>query len=299
MAYSFHREDACLTTGLRRIARSQIRTAIGELDDSDLPRAEKVHQLRKRCKKMRGLVRLVRDGFEGYKEENVFFRDLARRFSDIRDATAVLEMLDGLEKRFGDHLYAPVLGEARRQLDRRRTALDDEAINAMLGAARQDLEAALERSASWSVKGKEHEVLAAGMARTAGRARKAMDRARMTREANDLHEWRKRVKYHTYHVRLLKRSWPEIVPQWAAEAKALSDCLGDHHDDAVFREETLPSLDAPRDARDVLRGLLIADQRRLERGAFTKGARLFAEKPDALGGRFARYWRTLMKADPA
>ena len=46
--------------GVRRIAAEQIRKGMGEIDDCTIDRHEVVHLLRKRCKKVRGLLRLVR-----------------------------------------------------------------------------------------------------------------------------------------------------------------------------------------------------------------------------------------------
>ncbi len=291
MAYSLKpTKNTDLTTGVKRIAVSQISNAINEIDDDDLPRAEKVHQLRKRCKKVRGLVRLVRPGFSAYDDENAFFRDLAKRFSEIRDRTAFIEMINALESRFTDHLYAPVLGEARRQLKSRRADLSDEEVATYLSDARDELVAARRRVSDWEVDDDEADVLGDGMAKTYKRARKAMAAAAEARTPDSLHEWRKRVKYHMYHARLLKRVWPAMMEPWISEAKTLSDHLGDHHDDAVFLDKMLPKLAAPEKASDILRGLLISDMQRHEEAAFARGQFLLAEKPDAIAARFARYW---------
>ena len=52
-----------LEDGLKRIAREQVDRAIAEIDDESLPRDEAIQQVRKRCKKIRGAVRLVRPVF--------------------------------------------------------------------------------------------------------------------------------------------------------------------------------------------------------------------------------------------
>lgn len=63
MAYALAQDDDTVEAGMRRIAAEQIERAIAEIDDTGLDRHETVHQVRKRCKKVRGLVRLVRPAF--------------------------------------------------------------------------------------------------------------------------------------------------------------------------------------------------------------------------------------------
>ena len=66
-----------------------------------LPEPEKIHQIRKRCKKLRAVLRLVRPGLsEFYASENAFFRDAARVLSPLRDTQSVLDAYDGLMKRY-------------------------------------------------------------------------------------------------------------------------------------------------------------------------------------------------------
>ncbi len=85
MAYRIKKGDKSVQAGLRRIADEQIGRALGEIDDDDLDFAEKVHQVRKRCKKLRGLIRLVRPAFDDYSAENGAFRDAAQMLSGVRD----------------------------------------------------------------------------------------------------------------------------------------------------------------------------------------------------------------------
>ena len=70
MAYTFKRGKS-VQKNVRHIAESQVDKAIAEIDDSDLSMSDTVHQIRKRCKKLRGLIRLVRPRFGAYAAENV------------------------------------------------------------------------------------------------------------------------------------------------------------------------------------------------------------------------------------
>jgi len=84
MSYPFHADER-IATGVCRIALRKIEKAIGEIDDAELNRDETIHQVRKRCKMLRGLIRLARPSMEKtYQIENNAFRDAARTLSDIR-----------------------------------------------------------------------------------------------------------------------------------------------------------------------------------------------------------------------
>ncbi|WP_339750074.1 CHAD domain-containing protein [uncultured Rubinisphaera sp.] len=84
---------------VKRIASEQVNKSIAELTDTDLDKHEKVHQFRKRCKKLRGLLRLVRPALgEIYLEESRWFRDKASEFSEIRDAEVLLETSQSLRR---------------------------------------------------------------------------------------------------------------------------------------------------------------------------------------------------------
>lgn len=293
MAYSFKTKDDDLTEAVRRVAASQIDTALEEIADPDLPRSQTIHQLRKRCKKLRGLVRLVRPGFDDYSRENAAFRDIARTLSEARDATASLETLDALEARFGGEVDASIFERHRSALEKRREALDDEEISEALSQAQRELQSARKRSEKWNIEGDPEEILAGGMKKTLKRALTAMKTARRSGETDDFHEWRKRVKYHRYHARLLKHAWPDMIHPWIEAADTLGTELGDHHDLAVFIEETLPELKLPakaRKSRAVLEGLMRAEQARLEADSLERGALLLSEPPAALARRFALYW---------
>lgn len=291
MAYSFRETDTDLTAALRRVARSQVETGIAEFDDPGLSQAEAIHQVRKRCKKVRGLLRLVRPGFSAYGEENRHFRDLARLLSDARDATAQIETLNALEARFEEAMAADIFAAVRETLRARRAALDEDDLAERMGAVRAGFVEALERIDDWKVRGDAGDVLSGGVAKTYSRAAKALATAAESGDPEDVHEWRKRVKYHWYHLRLLRRAWPALAEAWIGEADQLSYDLGDHHDLAVFRSETLPDIKAgSEEGRQLLDGLMRAEQARLEAEGFERGGLMFAEPAKAAGERLAAWW---------
>ncbi len=293
MSYSFRLSDHSLTHGVRRIARSQIETAIAEIDDQTLGPVTTVHQLRKRCKKVRGLVRLVRPGFKAYGDENAAFRDLSRSLADLRDAGALLETVTALEARFGEVIGGTFLAGVRETLAAASPPSDDADVTERLAAARDAFEAALARTHDWKVKGEAPDILGRGVAETYKRAVKTLKQVEDDGTPVAFHEFRKRVKYHWYHMRLLKHVWPKMIHARIVEARHLATSLGDLHDFAVFRLTVLPLIERtdPK-VGEVLGGLIEAEEQRLAPDCLHHGHRLFAEKPRPFGESIGAYWTT-------
>jgi CHAD domain-containing protein len=299
MSYSIKASDASLQDALRRIAIDQIEAAIAEIDDEALDVSETVHQVRKRCKKLRGLVRLVRPAFGDYAAENGAFRDAARRLSELRDADVMVETYDALAGHFEGEVDRRALGQIRRSLTLRRqerAARGDGP--AMLAGFRDEMKAARDRAEGWKIAENGWPVAAAGLERTYGRARKALRKARKNPTDAGLHELRKRVKYHRYHARLLRKIFPGPMEAHAEAADRLGDALGDHHDLAVFgallreKGETL----APRETVEVALGLAERRKAFLAEVAFGLGARLLAEPGEALAARWGACWHAWHEA---
>jgi len=298
MAYRFKRKEP-VGEGLARIVREQIDRALAEIDSAegyhDLSRAEVVHQVRKRCKKIRGAVRLCRPAFkETYRKTNTWFRDTARLLSGVRDADAMLEAFDALMERFEDEVDAQRFAEVRSLLERWRsdTAQDESELEPRIAEFRRRIVDARDELPSWSLDEEGFDAIAGGLQKTYGRGREAMKTAREDTTTEALHEWRKRVKYHWYHCRLLHDIWQDHMGQRCDAMSELSDLLGDDHDLAVLRQ-TIVECGGPVAAHDGLDSFIeLLDSRRMElqRDAFALGRLTYAEKPKQIRRRFKRYW---------
>jgi CHAD domain-containing protein len=263
---------------------------------------DKVHQVRKRYKKLRGLIRLVRGTFSDYKSENRTFRDAAAQLSYIRDAEAIIETHDDLIEIFDDQVDKLAFASVRDQLEARQDdILAEKDIDQKMARVRADLVEARGRVQKWCLSEKSFAAVTGGLAKTYRRARNAMAKAREEPTPENLHEWRKRVKYHWYHARLLREIWPRMMRAHINAADELADLLGDHHDLAVYRKTLLSDPDAYGDADEIeaLIGLIVARQSVLAEEAFLLGARLLAEKPSSLIKRWRAFWRTALREEAA
>ncbi|PXX92310.1 hypothetical protein DIT71_03665 [Marinobacter vulgaris] len=294
MGYKLKRNKT-VQKSIRRVGAEQIDKAIGEIDDPKLDRHAAVHQVRKRCKKLRALVRLVRPALgKTYKHENKRFRDVARNLAGMRDEQSMVEALERLlatldvaeRKKFDG-----VLGELRARRDATAASTEQDP-ELLLADARQSLVKARREVDQWQLDAKDFQAVSGGFLQTYKRGRKAVKRAFRSGAASDFHQWRKRVKYHTHHLRLLRPLWPQVNEAWQMESKDLADILGEDHDLAML-DALLESGDenlAGDKTRKRLQKIIQKQQQRLRGEAWEIGQRLHAEKPKALKKRWERYW---------
>ncbi|MBO6718753.1 MAG: CHAD domain-containing protein [Rhizobiaceae bacterium] len=303
MPYRFTEDDDRVDAGLRRIAREQIDKAMAEIDDDALPHAETVHQVRKRCKKLRGLIRLVRPVFDDYARENAAIRDAARTLSGLRDDDVLIGTFDALAAAGFDDMSAEDIGGVRERLVARRDTnrtlpgAPGADIELRLIRFREEMVAARKRVDRWRLSSKGFKALAGGLEKTYRRGRSAMRTVRDDPSPDNIHEWRKRVKYHCYHTRLLAPVWPPVMEVWIGETRRLSELLGDHNDLSVFAAALTEdfSLAGNPEIQEALLRRARTRQDALLGEALGAGARLFADRPEALGRRWRAHWKAWRK----
>lgn len=276
---------------LRRIAAGQIDAGLDDLADDDRHRA--VHRARQRGKKVRALLRLVRGcAPELYRRENRALRDAMRQLSDDRDAGVAVETFDELRSAMGLDVQLADLATVRSALVERRDAVLDPGLEQRLAAVQDDLAAARDRIADWELDEAGFEVVEGGLAKTYGRARDRMDDAYEEATSEAFHLWRKRVKYHRYHVRLLQGLWPAGLRARRKQLHELTDLLGDDHDLAVLRQDLVADPDRYGGVQSVAAVCALLDRRRAELQAAAQplGLRCFAETPGSFVDRLRTYW---------
>jgi CHAD domain-containing protein len=280
--------------GLERIAADQLDRALHGLEDPETGRHEAIHDARKCGKRLRALLRLARSGIgdDRYRRENAAIRDAARDLSGLRDAEALLETYQRLQARFADEVdWRRLIGVRRALVTRREQLADDGTLPEQIAAFGEQLSALRDRLPSWPLAELGFDDLAPGFKRSYRRGRKAMRAVEDASSDQGFHEWRKRTKYHRYHLELLRNLWPAQVKARCAEVKALGSLLGDEHDLTVLRATLRAECQRFGHGADLLHAL--AERRQAELRAQTRplGRRLFAERPKALVRRYACYWQ--------
>jgi CHAD domain-containing protein len=270
--------------GIRRIVREEIAAAVRHLAGQGLTdRDEAIHEARKNIKKIRGALRLVQPELgEIYGLENAFFREIGRRLSQFRDAGAILETFDGLRARYRGEAHASTMASIRRRLVARKAEVEkQDNIGETLAGAAEALRQSEARAAAWPLSNDGFPAIAAGLEATFRRGQKAMARARKHPRPENDHEWRKRVKEHWYHVRLLESAWDGAMPAYERRLKDLETFLGEGHNLVVLRERP--------EARQISR--LIGEYREeLRRDALALGERIYTGKPAHFTKRVRDAW---------
>lgn len=280
---------------VRRIALKQIDVGIQEIEDASLDRHEVVHQIRKRCKKLRALLRLVRPCIGNvFQSENAFYRDLSRNLSSLRDAQALLESFDRTIAHFEGQVDTGECKTIRGHLLelREAEASHEDQLAAALDKTAQELRQAASRVEDWTLNTPGFAAFAAGLARTYRRGQRALQEVQVNPTTENLHEWRKRVKYHWYHSRLLRRMTPRLIRPHRMMAEELGSLLGQDHDLAMLSERVAPFA-RPSDAGDSNKcfSMLIRSHRKqIQNEALVMGRYLFAEQPKRLVDRWHCYW---------
>jgi CHAD domain-containing protein len=287
MAYRIEKGDETVQGGVRRIAGEQIGRALKELDNGDLDVAEKVHRVRKRCKKLRGLLHLIGPVFDNFDAENKAYRNAARLLSGVRDRRILLRTYDALTSHLEDQVdlrtFAPIRIKLVEEAGRESA---DPQTEERMQAFRRNMEAALHRAKEWKLDKEGFDAIEPGVGKTYKRARNWMKKAWLTRDDETVHDWRRQVKYHWYHARLLRDTLPDDMGSRADAAEKLAELLGDHHDLVVLGSwlGTVAGEFREGPGFDALVALIHRRKGALATTAFELGRRSMAE-------RWPRYWK--------
>ncbi len=295
MPYRLEREESVIA-GLQRVARQEMESAGAKLGGREhISRDKAIHEARKSMKKVRALLRLMEDELRGVDPgENVRLRDIARRLSHYRDAFVMVETFDDLKKHFRAETSRKFRVVRAALIKRRNEAVREENRRIVLDHAAAALTMAASRVARWKLKTEGYAALAPGLERTFRAGRAALSHAGENPTADNLHDLRKRVKDHWYHIRLLENLWTDVMVAYEKSLKDLETWLGNDHNLAVLRERIAaePAFYGTREETDLLLDLIDRYQTELRGAAIALAERVYAEKPREFVARMHHLWDT-------
>lgn len=279
-------------TEVKRVATERVQTMLGHLrETAPGNRAEAIHDARKDIKKMRAVLRLVRDdlGKSTFRTENHRYRDAARLLSGARDADVLIETVESLAGEYPPD--APPLDGLLRDLETKRDeeAERDTEATGRLNQAAKEIEEGGRLIDDWTLDGSDWDLFERGLRRTYRDGRRAMANLGPDPSTEQLHEWRKRVKDLWYQLRLLRNAWGPYLKTQAAETGRLGDLLGQRNDLAVLLTE-IRSRQAEGQDFSALADLAKNRQTELLDEAMPLGHRIYAESPGAFAKRIGAYW---------
>ncbi|MBE9129071.1 MULTISPECIES: CHAD domain-containing protein [unclassified Coleofasciculus] len=297
MPYQLNTHES-VPSAIRRITCEQIDRAVNQLSGkTNNSQDEAVHNARKRFKKIRAVLRLVRDeiGQDIYKRENKCFRDVGHQLSDVRDAQVLVETLDDLTEHFSESVSADAFTEIRQILEANYHSVCKQVFeeNDTVTSAIASIKAARERIESLPIERNDWLALRDGLHRVYKRGYKGFRHAIEQPTVENLHEWRKRVKYLWYHLRILKPIWSGLMAELADQTHDLADYLGDDHDLAVLRQWIGDHPELFQDSSELEALLGLSDRRRtqLQLAAKQLGQRIYTEETETFVSRIGAYWQ--------
>jgi CHAD domain-containing protein len=284
MAFAF-KQSSGVADQVRVIAVEQIDKALQAVASNEDFDAT-VHTLRKVCKKLRALLKLVRPALEDYESENAAIKAIADQFSVARDAAVMVETLSGLA-----HPSAgPVLDRLSERAQHLRSQMGEEAL---LASARAQLEDLRQSALDWRFGASGRAIVLPGLRKSYSRFRKGFVLASEEGDSETIHDWRKAAKTHWYHTRLFEPAAPDALGGAVASLEKLGTMLGDHHNLAVLANWIDTNIPPGDEVFEGLRTTIATRELELARASLALGGQFVVEKPSALAQRFEQYWQLL------
>jgi CHAD domain-containing protein len=283
-----------MSEALRRVAFAELEIAHNALHTPP-ERHSGVHSARKCLKRLRSLLLLVRPGMPepAFATLTERLAGIARGLAAARDAAALIDAIDKLEKETGPGPGLGPLQSLRAWLHKRRHAAEQ---NLEKSAASDAMRGLLELRPSFAglaVYPDDFRSLAKGLRRCYRATRESFHHAFAAERDEDLHEWRKGVQHHWRQMQLLTPCWPSELSARADAARSLSQMLGDDHDiSLLIRLISTPTMmfGTPEETAAFLKRCR-RRHRALRKEARKQGERLFAERARSFAGRIETYWQ--------
>jgi CHAD domain-containing protein len=281
---------------VRRIAREQVDRAIAGLTDSKADPDDAIHSARRRFKKVRSLLRIARESMgEAFEQENAWYRDHGRELAALRDATMLIETLDGLDPGRSKSGRPSRWPSVRKRLveRRKRIAAGGGDMRDAMRALSRRLAPARRRIAAWPLDGMDDDALARALRKTYARGRRALRRVLKDPGEEAFHELRKRIKDLWHQSRLLRELWPDGAGERCEELNAAAESLGRANDLAILHRAA-KDLAADAAVAKQCAGLvrrIIERREALLRDGLMLAAAIYSEKPKAIAARSKAHWR--------
>jgi CHAD domain-containing protein len=287
--------DQTVSSEIRRIVLRQLELATSELTSVGDPESdEAIHDARKRVKKIRAVIRLVRPVLDKTcRAEDSELRRVHQMLAPVADGHGVVEMLDALARRYKKSLPRKTVASMHANLLAREKRIGSETAAAhVLQQASHALRVERRHVRHWRLKEEGFGAVEEGLKESVRRARKAMMTVWRRPTAHHYHTWRRHVKAHWFHVRLLEGRCGNHLMRYQRQLEALDGVLGEYHNLILLRDLMVTDGSLSRQETAQCLRVIARYQRRLRLHAHVLGARIYTEKPRRFVRRVKRLWQT-------
>ncbi len=280
---------------IERILLEQIDYILMHCEGGQKDIHKSIHEIRKSIKRIRAVLRLIREeiGYSSYYRENVFYRDLNRRLSDLRNLNVLILNLERLKKDLSvtipgeklDPLIGFLLGKRDKMVAGK--ILQDDFLSKLAGKILN----ARKRISELPISNNSFEAFAGGMYRMYRQGKDYLITAGKDPDPHLLHDMRKRMKYLWYQIEILKPMYPGLLKAFAGSLENITEKLGIYHDFDVLSEYLHdPDIELDAGIQEALLEACEFKKSALLKEILRKAGALFSEEPEALIHRMEQYW---------
>lgn len=269
MAFHLYKNEP-LDTGLRRIAYEQIDIVLNGFGDESVPLDKRVHALRARCKKLRGLLRLLRPNMgAAFEVEDQRFRMAAKELASYREMDVHRKTIESL--------IGPTNGSPPEPVEIPQDVILRSLMT--LATCRDAIE-------HWNVDVHTFDDIGPGFERTYARTIDAWDATQQEPSDPNFHQLRKHGKYHWYQIRILERLNKPMIRGRRQALRQLQLMLGDAHDLALLQDY----LEAQEEVDEALLQKAVTRKNELYAAGVATCRDVYATSVDELVADFSRWW---------
>ena len=286
MAFHFKKAESPAES-VRRRGHEQIGAALGRWRKRGRP--SDIHYVRKEIKKLRALLRLVRENInsDDYHKGAKALRKAADSLAGTRDARVMWRAFEKLAGRSAEKKFPQIRKALLKNYrhETRRFQRDHSA-----AAASRILKKIDRRVRGLKINAEGWAMIEPGLKHCYTRGRETCRLASKEPSPEPLHRWRKQVKDFWHYFCLLSPIKPATMGIRTNELSLLGELLGDDHDFFVLQQFLAKNCANQAGEMEALNEFIETRQRRLRAAALKLGSHLYAETPVILCRRLASYW---------
>jgi len=216
---------------------------------------------------------------------------VSRLLAPVADGQGIIATLDALGRRYDRLLPKQLLASIRTRLIDRGSQTDRQAdSDHVLQAAAGTLRVERRRVKHWQLRTDGFPALSRGLEASFRRARKAMLAAWNRPTGDRYHTWRRHVKNHWFHVRLLGGPCADRLLADQHRLETLDGILGEYHNLVLLHHVLITDPQVPPAASVPCLRAVSRYQRVLRQQAQSLGARIYSEKPHGFVRRIKHLW---------
>lgn len=286
------RKSESINEGCRRILFEQTASIISGLSDRGADLDERIHDVRRRFKRLRALLDLVPFRLEekALAARVDALRGVARKLAPARDATVVLEAFDEIAVEFTGGAIERIrelLTESVKVAKKRSLAPDK------LAALASEVRVACEALGRAGVKEDGWHAVGPGIFESYRKARKQCRTAFADPDPVKLHDCRTLAKRLWEQLRILRRAQPKSMSRLRPRLEKFSEMLGRHHDFFMLQKALA---EAAAHGLEVAKFPPLHKRLQLEMGRCLKRTRklavlIFDLRPKAFASRIHSGWK--------